>query len=270
MADHDDLVDPRQYYYGAWTQQRARQQDSQERTFELVETHGLLERLDPDAVARIRDVVIPVRHAAWAANANNCYIAAYGFGAPITSACSLHMMDHLGIAQYVSRIGLVLDRNGTTVLEAARVAWLHDPTWQPLRALAEASMVTRDWFELFVLQNLLVDGTLHPLIFDRLGRELIAGGGVAFALLSQFMREWYVESSRWVDAAIQRAATESAGNRALIAGWIETWLPRVEAALDPIAGRAFGGRGRAILDEVRSELVARAAKAGVVDGQSDA
>ena len=29
----------------------------------------------------------------------------------------------------------------------------------PMRALAEHSMVIQDWFELFIVQNLLIDGT---------------------------------------------------------------------------------------------------------------
>ena len=135
MADFDDLVDPRQYYYGTWTIQRGKQQDSQEKNFDFVESRNLLDTLDDGVRERIRKLVIPMRHVAWGANTNNSYIGAYGFGAPITSACSMHMMDHLGIAQYISRIGLLLAHNEPTVLDEAKQAWLEDPMWQPMRAL---------------------------------------------------------------------------------------------------------------------------------------
>ncbi|MCB1746161.1 MAG: phenol hydroxylase, partial [Gammaproteobacteria bacterium] len=46
MADYDDLVDPRQYYYGTWTIQRGKQQDSQEKNFEFVDKRGLVDSLD--------------------------------------------------------------------------------------------------------------------------------------------------------------------------------------------------------------------------------
>ena len=46
MADFDDLIDPRQYYYGTWTIQRGKQQDSQEKNFDFVESRGLLSGLD--------------------------------------------------------------------------------------------------------------------------------------------------------------------------------------------------------------------------------
>ena len=47
MEDFDDLVDPRQYYYGTWTIQRGKQQESQEKNFDFVESRGLLDGVDP-------------------------------------------------------------------------------------------------------------------------------------------------------------------------------------------------------------------------------
>lgn len=263
MADYDDLVDPRQYYYGTWTVQRGRQQDAQERNFELVEKRGLLDHLDDAWRGHIERIVLPLRHVAWAANNNNCAIAAYGYGAPLTAACSLHMMDHLGIAQYISRIGLLLAGNGTSALDAARAAWIGDQNWQPLRALVETSMVQRDWGELFVLQNLVIDGCLHPLFFDRFAQTLATNGGAVFSMLTEFMVDWHVESARWVDAVIARVAAESAYNRMLLETWITTWLPQVRGALEPLAAQAFDERAVAVLDDVVVELVKRTVKCGL-------
>jgi phenol hydroxylase P1 protein len=263
MADYDDLVDPRQYYYGAWTIQRGRQQDSQERNFEFVEKRGLLDSLDLAWRGRIARLVLPLRHVAWAANNNNCYIAAYGYGAPLTSACSLHMMDHLAIAQYVSRIGLLLGGGELTCLEQAKAAWMEDAMWQPLRALVETSMVTRDWFELFVLQNLLIDGAVHPLVFDRFDQVLVTHGGAAFSMLSEFMVEWYGESSRWVDAVVRRVVDESPANATMCADWLAHWRPRVREALLPLAADAFGDAGAATLDGIFDELGTRGARCGI-------
>lgn len=89
-------------------------------------------------------MVVPIRHVAWAANTNNRYIGAYGFGAPITSACSMHMMDQLGIARYITRIGLILGDNNPAVLDDAKEAWMSDQKWQPMRELVEHAMVTKD------------------------------------------------------------------------------------------------------------------------------
>lgn len=263
MQDFDDLVDPRQYYYGTWTVQRGRQQDAQERNFEAVEKRRLLDGVAPEWRRRIAEVVVPVRHVAWAANNNNSYIAAYGFGAPLTSAASMHMMDQLGVAQYVTRIGLLLADNDPLALDRAKQAWLDAPHWQPLRALVEESMVTQDWFELFLLQNFLIDGALQPLVFEHFARVVVAHGGAVFPLLTEFMVDWFAESSRWVDAVLASAAGASPANAARLSGWLTAWLPRVQGALLPLAEVAFNSHGEARIDEVLAVLAQRAGAAGL-------
>jgi len=260
MADFDDLVDPRQYYYGTWTIQRGKQQDSQEKNFKFVESRGLLAGLEPSWKEKIRRLVIPMRHVAWGANTNNNFIAAYGFGAPVTSAATMHMMDHLGIAQYITRIGLILAENDAGILDDAKALWMDDEMWQPMRALVEESMVTKDWFELHVLQNLLLDGSVHPLVFGKFDSAVADHGGAAFSMMNEFMIEWFAESSRWVDAVIKTAAKESDANKQLIEGWIAKWTLRVQGALKPLADVAFDGDGTAVIDEIMDRLMARAGK----------
>ncbi len=257
MRDFDDLIDPRQYYYGTWAMQRGRQQDSQEKNFEFVEKRGLLATLDAQWREKITRFVLPMRHVAWAANTNNSYICAYGYGGPVTSAAGMHMMDELGVAQYLSRAGLLLGDNDTTLLDIAKAAWMTDVMWQPLRKVVETSMVTRDWFELFVLQNLIIDGMVHPLVFERFDARVIAHGGAVFSMLSEFMVDWYAESSRWVDAILKTVAAESLANRQFIEGWIARWLPELSAALTPLADYAFDGEGAAVITELAHALRTR-------------
>jgi len=263
MEDFEKLLDPRQYYYGTYTIQRAKQQDSQEANFSFVEKRGLLDLIDSEVRERITKVVVPLRHAAWGGNTNNCYIAAYGFGAPITSAATFQMTDHLGVAQYITRIGLILSKNDPVILDTAKQAWLDDALWQPLRKLTEDSMVTKDWFELMVLQNFIVDGVLHPLIFEHFDKDIEAQGGAAFSMLTGFMVTWYAEAKRWVDAILKVAAGESEQNKALIEGWIAQWSPVVRAALAPVAEAALGASAESTLEAVFQELKARAAKSGL-------
>ena len=53
---------------------------------------------------------VPLRHVAWGANMNNSSICAYGYGTALTAPCIFQAMDQLGIAQYLTRIGLLLGR----------------------------------------------------------------------------------------------------------------------------------------------------------------
>lgn len=262
MEDFDDLVDPRQYYYGTWTIQRGKQQESQDKNFDFVESKGLMSALDEKVRDEITGFVLPLRHVAWGANTNNNYIAAYGFGAPVTSGATMHMMDHLGIAQYITRIGLVLSENDPAILDVAKAAWMDDEKWQPMRKLIEDMMVTKDWFELFVAQNLVLDGLLYPLVFDRFDQLAVSKGAAGYSMMTEFMSEWFKESSRWVDAVISRAGKESDENLGHISDWYKAWTVRAEEALTPIADSIFDD-GAALMSELQGELNKRANKLGI-------
>ncbi len=263
MADFDQLLDPRQYYYGSWTIARAKQQESQEGNFSFVEKRDLLAGIEEDWREKIQNLVIPVRHVAWAANTNNCYIAAYGFGAAVTSAASFQMSDELGVAQYISRIGLIMAGNTDAVLDAGKQQWMEAPMWQPMRRLAEDSMCVKDWFELHVLQNFLVDGMVHQLVFDRFDADIARHGGAAFSMLTEFMVSWYAEASRWTDAVMKVAAAESDQNRAQIDQWLARWLPRVTEAVQPLAEYGFGAEADTVIADITAALDKRAGKIGL-------
>jgi len=262
MKDWYAFKDPRQFYYGAWTLTRARHQEATESNFEFVESRGLASQLDETEARRTLDVLMPLRHVAWGGNMNNTAICADGYGTLITQPCMFHAMDQLGVAQILTRVGLVV--GDVPDLEVGRKAWMEDPNWQPLRQLVEKTLVTRDWFELFVAQNLVIDGLLYPLIYDRfVDQRLAARGGAGVSMLCAFMTEWFGETKRWVDAVIKVAASESPENRALLSGWTTSWRDATAAALAPIAGIALGADATEVLDTVVSAFNERAAKAGL-------
>jgi phenol/toluene 2-monooxygenase (NADH) P1/A1 len=262
LADWYVLKDPRQFYYATWTMTRARQQDTMESNFQFVESRGMVAKIPDDVREKALQVLLPLRHAAWGANMNNSSICAYGYGTAFTAPAMFHAMDNLGVAQYLTRLGLALD--DPSVLDAGKQAWLNDPHWQVLRRCVEDSFVVSDPFELFIAQNLALDGLLYPLIYGSFVDEQIAlKGGTAVAMLTAFMPEWHDESARWVDAVVKAAAAESAANQKLISGWVQAWTERAQAALAPVAQLALGDAGQEALAEARSKLADRCRKAGV-------
>lgn len=263
MADWYAFKDPRQFYYGAYVLNRARLQETAENHFEFAAKHGLLASLPPDMLRRIQAVLLPLRHLEYAANLNNCAISAYGWGSAFTQCTTYAMMDRLGIAQYLSRIGLLIDGNTGVSLKAAKQSWLDDAPWQPLRRLAEDSLVTADWFELFVAQDLVIDGLVYPLVYQRFCAELSKSGGAVLAMLTEFMDTWYGESQRWVDAFVKTAAAESPANRERLAGWAAHWQQRATEALVPLVGLMELPGGAAALDQADQALRTRIAKLGL-------
>jgi phenol hydroxylase P1 protein len=263
MEDWYAFLDPRQFYYGAWTMARSKQQDAAERNFTFVEKRDLLDSFAPEWRLKVETVLLPLRHLEYAANLNNCYITAYGYGTAITQAAMMCAEDRLGIAQYLTRIGLLLDGNSGASLRAARAAWQSDPIWQPARALAENLLVTKDWFELYLAQNFVLDGLAYPLIYEHVDRGLAGNDGSAFAMLTEFMGEWYEEHTRWVDQMVKVAAGESAANKASLETWFKKWQSSALDALRPVARHALGDNGDTALAEVAKTLATRAAKCGL-------
>lgn len=264
MQDWYAFKDPRQFYYGTWTMARARLQDAVERNFAFVEKRALAHSaIEPGWRDKLARLLVPLRHLEYAANMNNCYVAGYGYGTAITQAAMFYAVDRLGIAQYLSRIGLVLDGNSAESLEQGRQAWMEDAVWQPLRQLAEDLMVGDDWFELLVAQDFVLDGLLYPLVYERFDRAFEAHAGPVVSMLTEFMREWFAETSRWVDMVVKTAAAESEDNRRQLASWLEHWSERADKALQPLAAEVFGERAGEVMSELRTALAQRAAKNGI-------
>ncbi len=262
LADWYVLKDPRQYYYANWTITRARQHEAVEANYSFVDSRGLLARMSDEVRASACQVLMPLRHVAWAGNMNNTFICAYGYGTAITAACNFHAMDHLGIAQYLTRFGLAVDEPG--VLDAGKNDWLSDPRWQVLRRLVEDTLVMKDPMEMFVAQNLCLDGMLYPLIYGAyIDEHLTIKGGTAVAMLTSFMPEWHDECARWVDAVVKATVAESDENKQIVAGWVQAWTERVQAALAPVAEIALGDEGQQALAGVREAFNTRVTKLGI-------
>jgi phenol hydroxylase P1 protein len=270
MNDWYAFKDSRQYYYGAYTIARSRQQETMEKNIEFVTRRGLLSGLSDELKDRIASVMLPLRHVEWAANTNNCFVTAYGWGTAITQATMYHSMDRLGLAQYLSRLGLLLDGNLGTSLVAAKAAWLDAPLWQPLRRLVEDLMVVQDWFETFTAQNAVLDGLLYPLVYRHIDARLCAQCGSGIGMLNEFAIGWFDETSRWVDATLKTAAAESPENTALLSCWIEMWHGRALEALRPIAVHALGDEdAAAALADIDSSFTARMTKLGIAIASAD-
>ena len=262
MKDWYAFRDPRQFFYQNWTTTRARQQDAMESNFDFVESRGLAGTLPAELRKSALELLLPLRHVAWGANMNNFSICAYGYGTAITAPASFQAMDQLGIAQYLTRLGLLLA--DVESLTSAKDAWMNAPQWQGLRHYVEDSFVLKDWFELFVVQNLVLDGLLFPLVYGRIVDDHLAmQNGSAVAMLTAFMTEWYEETSKWVDAQIKTAAKESAENKALLSQWTRAWRDRAAPAVSAITKAVLGDKAGAAIDETVTQFNARAAALGL-------
>ena len=112
-------------------------QEQAENNYSFFEKRGLPEHLSDAVKASLVRHLIPLRHVEHTANLNNVYGCAIGFGTSITQALLFNGMDRLGIAQYLSRIGLILDGNSGDLLTQAKQLWMQDPIWQGMQYMRD-------------------------------------------------------------------------------------------------------------------------------------
>ncbi|WP_019529165.1 aromatic/alkene monooxygenase hydroxylase subunit beta [Dasania marina] len=240
MEDWYDFKDPRQFYYGAYVQQRSKMQEAAENNYAFFEKRKLDQLLPAGIKDKLVRYLVPLRHVEHGANLNNMYACAYGTGTTLTQACLYNAMDRLGIAQYLSRIGLVLDGHTGETLAEAKQYWMEAPIWQGLRAYIEETTVTEDWFEVWVAQDVVLDTLLYDLYYRQFDQWLHANGAQDVAMLTEFMQTWMKESNRWVDAVLKTVSAESDDNREQMEQWLSKWKAAAIKALQPLAEDLLG------------------------------
>ena len=263
MNDWYVFKDPRQFYYGTYTTTRANMHQTTDRNFAFEEKRNMLANVDPDWREMLVEYLIPLRHYEWGANMNACCISDAGYGAAITSSMIFTAGDRLGIAQILSRIGILLSDGDGALLDAAKEKWMSAESWQGIRKAVEDSLVLKDWFEILVAQFLVMDGMIYPLVFSHCDSEGQRHGAAAVSILCEFMVDWNSEHDRWVDAVVKAAASESDENRALLSAWYLKWRDTMAEAIQPLASLVLKEGADAALKEIREQLDVRAAKLGL-------
>lgn len=116
--------------------------------------------------------------------------------------------------------------------------WLASPAWQPLRKLVELLLAARDWGEIHLVLNLMMEGLVAPLFT----RELVMKGG---SRNGDFVSP-IIAAGAESDRAIRRAGIvalveflleQDPGNRVVINGLLGRWSPLVDDAvrgLEPV------------------------------------
>ena len=79
-------------------------------------------------------------------------------------------------------------------------------------------------------------------------------------MVTEFFVEWYAEATRWTDHTIKTAAGESAGNKALIEGWLSRWQPEAVKTAEPLAEYIFASRSADVMEQITTRLDARSKK----------
>ena len=167
------------------------------------------------------------------------------------------------MAQYLSRIGLLLDGNSGQSLAQAKQAWMEHPAWQGVRALCEEMLVQKDWGELFVAQNLVADSLVNQVFYQQFDQWLASNGARDIAMLTEFMQLCLKDHAAWADNVLKTLAADNEANRTQLAQWLATWQDKVLTAYQPLLAELFGDSAQAVTQAVQTDIHKRASKIGL-------
>ncbi|MGJ3508454.1 hypothetical protein [Enemella sp. A6] len=242
LTDPYSFTDPRQYFYTPYVTNRAQMHDAFGKTLDYVSSHNLFDRTPEDWKRLIGEIVIPLRHYESGCQMVYSGAARFSYGATISQCCVYEGFDRVGNAQLISRVGITLGEQTSSVLASAKSLWMESEAWQPLRRYTEEALVEKDW-AVGVIASDLIDKLLDTLIYRHLDEEALISGAGAYSLLAQHVGTWYKDHRKWLDGLYKAwLADEELGeaNKEVLSKIVNTWLPKAVDAVRAIAEHADG------------------------------
>ncbi|HUO53572.1 MAG TPA: aromatic/alkene monooxygenase hydroxylase subunit beta [Rhodoblastus sp.] len=112
-----------------------------------------------------------------------------------------------------------------------RDRWENDPAWQGFRELVEKALVAYDWGESFVALNLIARPAVEEAVLRALGQAARHNGDTLLGLLTDAQLVDADRHRRWTGALV-KLALQTEGNAEVLAGWMATWAPLGDAAIE--------------------------------------
>ncbi|MGE0820959.1 MAG: methane monooxygenase [Candidatus Binatia bacterium] len=156
------------------------------------------------------------------------------------NVCIFNAADKIRHAQDIALYGMDLAEAVRGFSDAeAKAVWLEDPIYQGARKAVERLMSSRDWGEVIIGTNLVLEplfGTLARVhFFSRFAPR--NGDAVTSTILATAENDWQ-RNLKWTKEFVQvllRDPEHGAGNKKVVEGWLAQWLPLVREAMQNFA-----------------------------------
>ncbi|HKA52783.1 MAG TPA: methane monooxygenase, partial [Candidatus Binatia bacterium] len=152
------------------------------------------------------------------------------------NVCIFNAADKIRHAQDITLYGMDLAEMIPDFSDAAaKAVWLQDPIYQGARKNVEGLMALQDWGEVIVGVNLVLEPLLGALarvqFFSRFAPR--NGDAVTPAILATAENDWQ-RNLKWTKefvGTLLRDPEHGAGNKQVIEGWLNKWLPATREAV---------------------------------------
>ena len=244
--DWNAFRDPEQVVYRTYV---ARQDDQETYVMAMLDEHDRLGhdgKLDSDWVAALARWYTPSRYPAHLLQMASAYVGQMAPASTITTPCYLQAADEIRVVQHTAyrtrELANQFPDAGFASQERSR--WETDDIWQGFRELLERLLVTWDWAEAFVALNLVAKPVHDEAVFRQLGATADAHGDRVLRYLADSHLADSERSRTWTASLVEMALTQP-GNRDVMQGWLEAWLPLAErsavAYVDDLPGATGAG-----------------------------
>ncbi|MDF2789563.1 MAG: methane/phenol/toluene hydroxylase [Neobacillus sp.] len=212
-SDWEAFRDPKKYWYTSYVRDRKRLSEEVENAFQMVMNLELIESLPEKWVNAVRDIYTPLRHLEYGENVQMQYVIRYALGTPIEQCATFQAYDKVGRAQWISTWAMNMQEHHGEFLQHGKEVLLNEPSYQLLRRYVEEILITDDWAEVLVAQNLTLDLLLGNLMYVHFTEKAKQNGDIHLAGLNlqiDKQNKWHAD---WAFTLFNLLANDPAESR---------------------------------------------------------
>jgi toluene monooxygenase system protein E len=242
VRDWEAFRDPRETTYARYVERQRTQETFVDGLFATVDLTAREratsdERLSAAWVEHLDDVLPVLRYPGHALQMVSGYLGCLAPATRIAVAFSFRAADEMRRVQRVSYRAWQMARLRPGFAARALGLWERDPTWQPLRRIIEQLLVTYDWGEALVAQDLVIKPMFDSLFMVRFAALAAERGDDVLASMCFSL----AEDCRWqraMSAALLRVALDDMpSNRAVVGAWKDAWVGRARDPFQVLSDR---------------------------------
>ena len=230
--DWDAFRDPDAMIYRTYNILQDGQENYVHGLFDQFSDRGHDEMLEPEWVQCLATCYTPVRYLFHALQMGSAYIHQMAPASTITNCATYATADHLRWLTHTAYRTRELENTFPThgFGEQERAIWEADERWQGFRELIERALVAWDWAESFTVFMLVAKPAIEETVLFHFGDLARANGDTLLGMLTQAQMRDAERHRRWTSALVGMAL-QTDGNRKVLNGWLEKWVPLGEAGI---------------------------------------
>lgn len=241
-SDWEGFRDPAQLWYRPYVAATNDEEQALERLIPAALADGVADRIDPAWLEH----VLQKYYAAWpfveyGLFLSLCHPVREALGDSVMFATVFQAADKMRHLQDIVHLTFdLVDVLPDFDDSGARAAWMTDPALVSTREIIESLIVADDWMEVFTIVNLVFEPLVGSLMTTHfMSKAAPQHGDPATPLVLAGTRR---NAARHLAAAkelvrfLVNDPENGAANRSVISGWLDAWMPRVDAAAVALSG----------------------------------